>query len=136
VSLRETRVVPGIAGVLRRLRDRHRLAVATSKPLVFAEPLLGAVGLGEFFEAGAGPGLGAAAEDKAVTIATALERVGSPRAVMIGDRGLDVIAARRCALPAVAVTWGIGSLDELSSAEPDAIVALPDDLPGVIEELL
>jgi phosphoglycolate phosphatase len=136
VSLRETRVVPGIVRVLRRLRERYRLAVATSKPLVFAEPLLGAVGLHEFFEACAGPGLGAAAEDKAVTIATALERVGTRRAVMIGDRALDVVAAHRCALPAVAVTWGIGSLGELSSVEPDAIATLPDELPAVIEELL
>jgi phosphoglycolate phosphatase len=136
VSLRETRVVPGIVPVLRQLRERHRLAVATSKPLVFAEPLLQAVGLDDFFEVRAGPGLGVAAEDKAVTIAVALRRLGNGKAVMIGDRALDVFAARQCAVPSVAVTWGIGSRDELCSAQPEAMVALPDELPAAIEALV
>jgi phosphoglycolate phosphatase len=39
VSLRETTVVPGIARVLTELGRRYRLAVATSKPVAFAEPL-------------------------------------------------------------------------------------------------
>ena len=48
-SLRETVVVPGIADALTELTRSHRLAVATSKALAFAEPLLTALGLRGFF---------------------------------------------------------------------------------------
>jgi phosphoglycolate phosphatase len=135
VSLRETIVVPGIVPVLERLGPLHRLAVATSKPLVFAEPLLEAVGLRGYFEVCAGPELTASGEDKAVTIAAALRGLDSTRAIMVGDRSLDVVAARRCGLSSIAITWGIGSVQELRSADPDVIIDVPDQLLGVVEEL-
>jgi phosphoglycolate phosphatase len=136
VSLRETTVVAGIPAVLAGLGQRHRLAVATSKPLMFAEPLLDALGLSSFFELCAGPEVDASAEDKAVTIAGALERLDHPRALMVGDRGLDVVGAHRCSIPAVAVTWGAGTVEELRGARPDAIVDAPDELPGAIAAIM
>jgi phosphoglycolate phosphatase len=136
VSLCETTVVAGMPTVLAELAPRHRLVVATSKPLMFAEPLLDAVGLSTFFEWCAGPELDASAEEKAVTIAGALERLDHPRAVMVGDRALDVVGARRCAIPAVAVTWGAGTVDELRGADPDAIVDAPNELPGAIAAIM
>ncbi len=45
VSLTATTVEPGMPEALDRLAGDHRLAVATSKPTAFAEPLLDAVGL-------------------------------------------------------------------------------------------
>jgi phosphoglycolate phosphatase len=136
VSLRETTVVPGMIRVLDELVKRHRLAVATSKPLRFAEPLLDALGLRSFFELCAGPELDASAEEKAVTIAGALERLDCPRALMVGDRALDIVGAHRCSIPAVAVTWGAGSVEELRGARPDAIVDAPDELPGAIAAMM
>lgn len=136
VSLRETTVVPGMIAVLDEVVKPYRLAVATSKPLMFAEPLLDAVGLRSFFELCAGPELDASAEDKAVTIAGAVERLGCPRALMVGDRGLDIVGAHRCSIPAVAVTWGAGTVEELRGAHPDAIVDAPDELPGAIAAIM
>jgi phosphoglycolate phosphatase len=134
-SLRETTVVPGIASVLAKLTP-HRLAVVTSKPRVYAEPLIEALGLGLFFDFCAGPELSASGEDKAITIAGALARIEAPRAIMVGDRALDVVGARRCDVSSIAVRWGIGSLEELESACPDAIVEIPEELPTVIADLL
>ena len=136
VSLRETTVVPGMVAVLDELVKRHRLVVATSKPLRFAEPLLDAVGLRSFFEWCAAPELDESAEDKAVTIAGALERLDYPRALMVGDRALDIVGAHRCSIPAVAVTWGAGTVEELRGARPDAIVDAPDELPGAIAAMM
>ena len=48
-SLTETTVFPGIPEALGQL-DGHRLAVATSKPHAFADPLLAAMGLREHFD--------------------------------------------------------------------------------------
>jgi len=136
VSLRETTVVPGMPAVLLELAQRHRLAVATSKPLAYAEPILATVGLRSFFQWCAAPELDTSGEDKAVTIAGALERIAGSRAVMVGDRALDIVGAHRCSIPAVAVTWGAGTVDELRGADPDAIVDVPDQLPGAIAAIM
>jgi phosphoglycolate phosphatase len=136
-SLRETIVTPGIEVALSELAQRYRLAVATSKPLAFAEPLLSALGLWPFFTAVAGPDLSVQGESKADTIAAALVMLGDPRrAVMVGDRSHDIVGARAHELPSVGVTWGIGSADELNEAGASCIVETPADLPASVRRLL
>ena len=115
-SLTETTVMPGIPEALGDL-DGHRLAVATSKPHAFADPLLSAMGLREHFEVVVGPELHARTEDKTATIARALAALGDTRAVMVGDRSFDVVGAHANGIPAIGVTWGIGDAAELSGAE-------------------
>jgi phosphoglycolate phosphatase len=135
-SLTETMVFPGIRKALDELSRRHRLAVATSKALALAEPLLAALGLRERFDVVAGPDLGAQAEDKATTIAAALDALGAERGVMIGDRSFDVVGARANSLAAIGVTWGIGSAEELATAGVDAIVDEPAGLPKTVGRLI
>jgi phosphoglycolate phosphatase len=133
-SLRESVVFDGIPAVLAELGRSHRLAVATSKPLLYAEPLLTAVGLRRYFEVVAGPAADLTMEPKATTVRAALDALGDPRAVMIGDRSHDIAGARANGLPVIAVTWGIGGADELADA--DALVAEPSALPAAIARLL
>jgi phosphoglycolate phosphatase len=132
-SLTDTEVFPGIPQALDELVRRHRLAVATSKVRALAEPLLAAVGLRDRFEVVAGPDLGTHIEDKATTIGAALEALGTNQAVMVGDRSFDVVGAHAHRLPAVGVTWGIGSLEELAAAE--AIIDHPADLAATVAGL-
>jgi phosphoglycolate phosphatase len=133
-SLAETEVFAGIPEALEELSRSHRLAVATSKALALAEPLLAALGLRDRFEVVAGPALEARAEDKATTIGRALVGLRAERAAMVGDRSFDVVGAHAHGLPAIGVTWGIGPRDELSAA--DAIVDEPGDLPATVVKLL
>lgn len=135
-SLRETIVTPGIEIALGELAQRYRLAVATSKPLAFAEPLLSALELRPFFAAVAGPDLSVQGESKASTIATALRMLGDPvRAVMVGDRSHDIVGARSRSLPCIGVTWGIGSTKELREAGANAIVEVPVELAAGVDQL-
>ena len=127
-SLRDTTVTPGIPEVLRELRDVHRLAIATSNPLAFTEPLLSLLGLRDLFGVVAGPELHAHAEDKAATIGVALDALGTRHAVVVGDRLHDVAGAHAHGLPAIGVTWGIGTRAELRDAGADAIVDAPAEL--------
>jgi phosphoglycolate phosphatase len=131
-SVTDTEVFPGIPEALDELSQHHRLAVATSKALALAEPLLAALNLRERFKAVAGPDLAAQAEEKAVTIGAALEALGTDQAVMVGDRSFDIIGAHAHGLAAVGVTWGIGDAAELTSAGADAIVDEPADLPAAV----
>jgi phosphoglycolate phosphatase len=136
VSLTDTEVFPGIADALEALRGERRLAVATSKPHVMAEPILRAVGLRDFFELVAGPEMGALAETKTVTIGSALAALGTPAAVMVGDRSFDIRGAQAHGLATVGVTWGIGDADELAAAGADVIVDTPAELPAAVAGLL
>jgi phosphoglycolate phosphatase len=133
-SLTETVVVDGIPGALDVLRRDHRLAVATSKLRALAEPLLDALGLRDRFEVVAGPDLNARGEDKATTIAAALAALADDNAVMIGDTAFDLVGARANGLPAIGVTWGIGTREELAAA--DALLDAPADLPDSVAMLL
>jgi phosphoglycolate phosphatase len=135
-SLRETTVVPGITDALAELGRHHRLAVATSKALAFAEPILTALELRDFFDLVAGPSLSATSEEKAATIGAAITGLDPDRAVMVGDRSFDIVGAHARGLPAIGVTWGIGGSDELTSAGADAIVEAPADLPAAISNLM
>lgn len=125
--LTETTVPPGIPQALEAL-EGHRLAVATSKPHAFAEPLLRAMGLREHFEVIAGPELSARAENKTQTLGRALQELGPTRALMVGDRSFDILAARAHGLPTIGVTWGIGTPEELESAGADVLIAKPAQL--------
>ncbi len=129
----ETPLFPGIREALEGLHGRRPLAVATSKPVAFAEPILRARGLAELFDCIEGPSLDPVGEPKAETVARALRRLGlwpvSPgEAVLVGDRHHDVDAARAHGLIPVGVAWGIGSEQELRRAGAALILREPAEL--------
>lgn len=121
---------------LATLSEHHRLAVATSKPFAFAEPLLTVLDLRSTFEHLAAPDLEAHREDKQATIHSALSVLNATRAVMVGDRSFDIHGAHACGIPAIGVSWGIGSTQELAGAGADIIVEAPADLPRAVGQLL
>ena len=135
-SLEETAAVPGIAAVLAELAADCRLAVATSKPLAFAWPLLDLFELGDRFQVVARPDLRARSADKAETVAAALRELGTCTAVMVGDRSFDVLGAHANGIPAIGVTWGIGDQAELASAGAELVIDLPAALPGAVRNIL
>jgi phosphoglycolate phosphatase len=49
------------------------------------------------------------------------------RSAMIGDRAVDLVAARRNGLRSGAVTWGHGSREELLAESPDWVFERPAD---------
>jgi phosphoglycolate phosphatase len=125
----ESTVFPGVRELLEAVGATRPLVVATSKPRALAEPLLEALGLRGFFDAVAGPELGAEDEEKTVTVGHALAKLSAGlRAVMVGDRRYDVIAAHAHGISAVGVLWGIGTEDELRDAGADELVRTPAEL--------
>jgi len=133
VSLTDTVVTPGIADVLAALAaDGRPLAVATSKPRPFAEPLLEALGLREYFAVVAGPTFDLRAESKTETVGAALRALGTASGAMVGDRSFDMVGARAHGLRAIGVGWGIGSREELERAGADEIIATPADLAATL----
>lgn len=135
IALADTELIPGIEAALDAL-DAVPLAVVTSKPAHFAEPILETVGLAGRFRGVYAPELRATTETKAVALARALEEVvpgvAPPRTAMVGDRSHDVVAGRSCGTRTVGVTWGAGDREELAAAGADRIVDAPDALPAAL----
>jgi phosphoglycolate phosphatase len=125
----ESSVFDGIAQLLGTLSRRAPLLVATSKPRALAEPLLEELDLRRYFQAVLGPELDSEDEQKAVTIARAIELLPSDaRALMVGDRRHDIAGAHANGIPAVGVLWGIGSEAELRGAGAEVLVRSPAEL--------
>ncbi len=51
---------------------------------------------------------------------------------MVGDRHVDMEAARAHGLRAVGVTWGFGTAEELRAAGADVLVDTPAELPAAV----
>jgi phosphoglycolate phosphatase len=125
-----TTAVPGIPEVLADLHRRVPLMVVTSKPVVFAVPILQSLHLDGVFSHVFGPALHALDEPKAVQLSAAVAAAGvaARDATMVGDRRHDIEAARIVGTRSIGVTWGIGERAELVAAGSDVVLEHPADL--------
>jgi phosphoglycolate phosphatase len=125
VGLYENEVYPDVPKGLAALREAgHRLRVVTSKPRVYACRIVEHFELSPWFEGVWGSELSGGNARKVELIAHVLERerLDPARAWMIGDRAEDVVGGRANGTGTVGVLWGYGSEEELTEAEPDALV--------------
>jgi phosphoglycolate phosphatase len=126
----------GIANMLAVLGRKAVLAVATSKPLRFAEPILVSLGMREAFRSVSGPTPETDGESKTATLRRAL--AGLPEVDlgctwMVGDRHHDMDAALANGVMPVGVTWGFGTESELREAGARAVVHDPSQLIDLFE---
>jgi len=130
-GLFENQLYDGVPAMLKRTGQAAAAAyVATSKPAVYAERIVKHFGLDEHFRRVYGAELDGRFDDKAELLAhlLATERVSPDVAVMIGDRAVDVRAAKANGLRAIGVLWGYGSERELIDAGADMLCRTPNDL--------
>lgn len=130
-GLYEATVYAGIPAALQKLRDDgFRLLVCTVKPRHFAGQVIEHFGLASHFDGVYGAELDGRFEDKGDLMEhiIAERRLFASGMLMIGDRGIDMIAAKRNAIRGVGVTWGYGTADELRAGGADHICAAPHEL--------
>jgi phosphoglycolate phosphatase len=111
-------IYPGVRELIDDLGDAGvRLVLATAKPAESARRILASAGLIDRFEFVAGSESDGTRQDKADVIDHAFEQIdadgASHRIVMVGDRALDVSAARAHAVDGIAVDWGYAPPGEL-----------------------
>ena len=138
VGLFENAPYEGIAEALAELRATGAtLYVATSKPLVYARRIVEHFGLGEHFAAVHGCELDGTREAKRDLLEhlVATHAIEAGRAAMVGDRGVDMEAARHHGLRALGVTYGYGGAEELLGAGAQALCESPDRLPRALAAL-
>ncbi len=131
VGLFENRVYDGILEALAALAAVPvLLAVATSKPTLFAQRIVEHFGLDVHLDLVAGATLDGSRRTKADVIRFALTTlaVDPATAVMVGDREQDVVGARTVGLPSIGVTWGYAEPGELETAGADQLAGTPQEL--------
>ncbi|OIQ90783.1 5'-nucleotidase [mine drainage metagenome] len=107
------------------------IGLCTSKRADFAERILVLFGIRQHFHFVSGGDIGV--EKKQQLAALLAGRVISEAAIMIGDRAVDIEAAKVNGLRSVGVLWGHGSPAELQAADPDALLAHPRELRGLAD---
>jgi phosphoglycolate phosphatase len=114
-----------------------RLFLATQKYAPYAERIVEHFGLRHHLAGVYGTDLEGRLQSKVQVIAHLLAREGVPsrQAVMIGDRALDVQAARDNGARALGVLWGYGSRAELLEAGADALCEAPAELAAALARL-
>lgn len=116
----ENRVYEGIPEALDMLKKAgKRLAVATSKPEVYAKRILEHFELAEYFEVVTGAELSGERNAKSEVIEECLKRLGNPdkgTVLMVGDRKHDVIGAKACGVDCAGVKFGYAEENELENA--------------------
>ncbi len=121
-GLFENEVYPGIPELLEALRSRGAvLAVATSKPELFAEQILEHFGLRKYFHCVAGADMEEKRVKKADVIRYCFEKMGlAPecrgRCLMIGDRMHDVLGAAEAGIDCAGAGYGYAEAGELEKA--------------------
>jgi len=131
VGFSENRVYPHIPEMLASLSmNGMRMGVCTSKREDFAVKILGLFGMQAYFAFVDG---GDAGTPKARQLSRLLDAgVIDGNAVMVGDRAVDVLAARENSLRSVGVIWGFGSQEELAGANPDFLASDPGHLLDIL----
>lgn len=134
VGMFENRVYEGIPALLKALKERGiRVALATSKPQVFACKILEHFDLLAYFDIVVGSELSGARTEKQAVIREVLRQLppeDRSTAVMVGDRCFDVEGAAAEGLPCVGVLYGYGSAEELKNAA--AVVATVEELTALL----
>jgi len=135
----ECSLYPGIHGLLQDLaRSNRKLAIATSKPAVYAKRIIKHYDLGGLFRIVAGSELDGRNSTKVEVIREVLESSGTDGGakdcLMIGDRDYDISAARELGMDSVGVLYGFGTEDEITLAKPTYIVPTVRELRNLLLE--
>jgi len=127
---------PGIHDLLKTLKSHgHRLLVATSKPEALSVEIMEKFELAQYFDRICGASLDRSRSSKEDVIAYLLEQNGTAEnMLMVGDTKFDVLGAKYHGIPAIGVSWGYGSIEEMQQAGAKAIAYTMDELLNLLEE--
>lgn len=136
-GLYENSVYTGISELLRSLKNSGKtLAVATSKPTIFAEKILDHFQLAQYFTVIIGSNLDGSRNEKSDVIHEVLAQlnvVDKESIIMIGDREHDIIGAQKEGIQSIGVLYGYGSVEEIEQTGATFIVECVEDLLSILK---
>ena len=131
IGLFENKIYGGILPMLEKLRSLGAvMAIATSKPKVFAVQIAEKYGIAPYMTEIVGSELNGTLTDKALVIKKAMELFGADKehTIMVGDREHDCIGAKKNGIGCIGVLYGYSEPGELRRAGASKIVSDTDEL--------
>ena len=126
VGYAENEIYPGVADALRTLHSANiPMAICTSKRADLAELIVKRFDIRQYFRFISGD-IGVQKSDRIAALVK--DGVIPKSSMMIGDRAVDILAAKANGLHSAGVLWGYGSLAELQAVCPDAMLEYPHEL--------
>ncbi len=119
IGLFENEIYDGIIPMLEKLKSEGKiLAIATSKPTVFADRIAEKYGIKPFLSHLEGSELDGRNTDKALVIKNAMDSLGATteNTIMVGDREHDVIGAAKNNIECIGVSYGYAADGELENS--------------------
>lgn len=129
--LEEHTIYDGICELLEQLcRDGFKLYLATTKPIVLAEQIIKHFNLDKYFVFLGGASMDQKRDDKNSVLEYVFDvcDIDKASAIMIGDRFHDMEGARHMRIDAMAVSYGFGSMEELSPYNPVFVADSPREI--------
>jgi phosphoglycolate phosphatase len=133
-----SRPFEGLESTLDELSGRgYRFAVCTNKLEWLSKLLLDQLGLSSRFSAICGADtFGVSKPDPAILQQTIARAGGHPSsAIMVGDAGPDIGAARRAGIPVIGVEFGYTEVP-IADLKPDRLISHMSELPAAVENLM
>ena len=137
IGWRENEAIAGAKEALKAFQERgYVLAMATSKPLVFAKQISELFGFSPYFTVEVGSGIGGEFPTKASVIEEVIRQLKAEKkdCLMIGDRLHDIEGARQAGVDVAALDVGYAEEGEFEAYPPDyyfaSFAALCDALLG------
>ena len=156
VGIFENELYPNVEKMLKTLKDNnYTLAVSSSKPEKFVKQILEHFKIEQYFDEVVGATMTEKRTDKADVIEETLKRLGriscsnndtdytsiensisvekektinTEHIIMVGDKKHDILGARQFEIPCIAVSYGYGTMEELTNENPHKIVNTVDEL--------
>lgn len=142
IGVYECEPYTGIEEVLNYLFEKgYQLAVATSKPEIFAKQIMEKFKFSKYFVTIVGSLLDNSRSSKKEVIEEAFAQLGvgtvyqKSEVLMVGDRKHDIIGAKQTGIETLGVKYGFARENELQEAGADYIAEQPQDIIRIIREL-
>ena len=135
----ENKVYDGVEEMLSEQKQKGKsIILATSKPTVFAEPILEHFNISKYFDFVSGSNLDGTRVEKNEVIEYALSScdiADRSAVIMIGDRKHDIIGAKKSRVESIGVLYGYGSTEELQEAKPEYLVGNITELNELLNKI-
>ena len=121
---------PGVRELLEELKaEGHTLYVATSKPEAMSIRILEHFDLAKYFDMICGATMDTSRSSKEDVIAYLLEQNGRvDNMIMVGDTKFDVLGAAHHGIKTIGVSWGYGTVKDMTDAGAAAIADSMEEL--------
>ena len=129
----KTAPYPGILAALKKIQEKHPVAIVSNKPdsavkILCRQHFPGIYARGESPDCPRKP-----APDM---VFMAMHSLGCDRCIYVGDSEVDVRTAKNAGVPCLSVLWGFRGKEQIEAAGGTVFCAAPGELPDKIEEMI